>query len=251
MSIDSVDGNQHSTNLSGAKPARGANTSNQTGKFPNILNSVMSQKETTDLDQIFASASKKYDVPVNLLKAVAKAESNFNPKARSGAGARGIMQLMPATARSLGVADPFDAEQNIMGGAKYLSQMLRKFDGNTQLALAAYNAGPGNVLKYGGIPPFKETINYVKRVMGYCDHNLRAGVVAKGSGRARKAGASEVTGASSNIQLPEISKDAGPGKTDNTDTGALMNLYQIQLQKSLLEDMDFTENERQEKGVRL
>ncbi|MDF2678573.1 MAG: hypothetical protein K0Q97_2926, partial [Bacillota bacterium] len=115
------------------------------------------------LEEIFKSASEKYSIPVNLLKAVAETESNFNSSAQSKAGAQGIMQLMPSTARSLGVTDSFDTKQNIMGGAKYLRQMLNKFDDKIDLALAAYNAGPGNVEKYNGIPPFKETQNYIDK----------------------------------------------------------------------------------------
>ncbi|MDF2942177.1 MAG: hypothetical protein K0S01_1035 [Herbinix sp.] len=123
--------------------------------------------ETKSLDDIFEQASDKYNVPVNLLKAIGKAESNFNAKAVSRCGAQGVMQLMPATAKSLGVTDSFDAEQNIMGGAKYIAGLLKKYDGDSRLALAAYNAGSGNVAKYGGIPPFEETQNYVKKVMNY------------------------------------------------------------------------------------
>ncbi len=123
--------------------------------------------ESKSLDQIFEKAAKKYDVPVNLLKAIGKQESNFNPNAVSRCGAQGVMQLMPATAKGLGVTDSFDAEQNIMAGAKYISAKIKKYDGDITLALAAYNAGSGNVAKYGGVPPFKETQHYVKKVMGY------------------------------------------------------------------------------------
>ncbi len=123
--------------------------------------------ETKSLDKIFNEAAAKYNVPVELLKAIGKAESNFNANAVSRAGAQGVMQLMPATAKGLGVTNSFDPEQNIMGGSKYIAGLLKKYDGNTSLALAAYNAGSGNVAKYDGIPPFKETQNYVKKVLKY------------------------------------------------------------------------------------
>lgn len=130
------------------------------------------------LEEIFREASETYGVPENLLKAVAKAESEFQADATSRCGAMGIMQLMPATARSLRVTDAYDPYQNIMGGAKYLSDMLSRYDGNVSLALAAYNAGYNNVDKYGGIPPFKETQNYVVKVQGFLQGEITVPSVA-------------------------------------------------------------------------
>ncbi|MBH1940584.1 lytic transglycosylase domain-containing protein [Mobilitalea sibirica] len=134
-------------------------------------------KETKSLDDIFEEAAKKYNVSVNLLKAIGKAESDFRPEAVSRSGAQGIMQLMPKTAAYLGVKDSFDPEQNIMGGAKYIKELLDKYDGDTNLALAAYNAGMGNVRKYGGIPPFEETQNYVVKVNKFMKQELNTGNV--------------------------------------------------------------------------
>lgn len=127
------------------------------------------------MDAIFQEAANTYGVSVNLLKAVGMAESNFNPNAQSGAGAQGVMQLMPATAASLGVTNSFDARQNIMGGAKLLAQNLATYGGNIDLALAAYNAGPGNVAAYGGVPPFAETQNYVAKVKQFMGTELTTG----------------------------------------------------------------------------
>lgn len=161
--INSIDNTK--SNISKNAPAINSLKKDFSAELNNAL-------QNTTLDNIFQEASNKHGVSVSLLKAVAKAESNFNANAQSHAGAQGIMQLMPSTSKSLGVTDPFDAYQNIMGGAKLLSQFINKYDGNISLALAAYNAGPGNVAKYGGIPPFKETQNYVKKVLGYCDNTI-------------------------------------------------------------------------------
>ncbi|MCI9426397.1 MAG: lytic transglycosylase domain-containing protein [Eubacterium sp.] len=124
-------------------------------------------KTEKTLEDIYTEASQTYGVSVDLLKAMTRQESNFNPNATSRSGAQGLMQLMPATAASLGVTNAYDPYQNIMGGAQYIRKMLDKYNGNVSLALAAYNAGSNNVDKYGGIPPFAETQNYVAKITQY------------------------------------------------------------------------------------
>ena len=115
-------------------------------------------------------ASKRFHVPKKLLYGIIKTESSFNPYAVSKAGAMGLMQLMPQTALELGVKDIFDIRQNILGGAKYIAKLIKEFK-DYKKALAAYNAGPGSVKKFKGIPPFKETQNYVKKVLAYIEGN--------------------------------------------------------------------------------
>lgn len=118
----------------------------------------------SELGSIIEEMAQKYNIPDSLLTKVIQTESNFNQNEVSSAGAMGLMQLMPGTAKELGVVNPFNPRENIEGGAKYLSQMLKRY-GNTAIALAAYNAGPGNVDKYRGIPPFKETQDYVNKIL--------------------------------------------------------------------------------------
>ena len=185
------------------------------GDFSQLLGKVQtnkSQQKSANLDEIFAKAASTYQVPVELLKAVGKAESGFQADAISHCGAEGIMQLMPKTAASLGVTNSLDPAQNIMGGAKYLSQKLAMYDGDIKLTLAAYNAGSGNVKEYGGIPPFKETRNYVEKVLGYLKENITAGSVTETAGT--KAAATKVgngatfvdsAGATTNSNLQSLS----------------------------------------------
>ena len=115
-------------------------------------------------DEIIEEAAAKYEMDANLIRAVMQAESAFHPYVVSRAGAEGLMQLMPELADEMGVNNAFDPRDNIMGGVRYLKRLLDYHDGNIDLALASYNAGPGNVERYGGIPPFRETRNYVKTI---------------------------------------------------------------------------------------
>ncbi|MCK6518589.1 lytic transglycosylase domain-containing protein [Myxococcota bacterium] len=131
--------------------------------------SLRSFPALNDYDTVIAGASLQYGVPAPLIKAVALAESGMNPRAISPAGAQGLMQLMPGTARELAVVDPFDPTQAIDGGARYLARQLNEF-GSTELALAAYNAGPGAVKRHNGIPPIPETQEYVVKVMALYNH---------------------------------------------------------------------------------
>lgn len=122
--------------------------------------------EMTDLRTLASTIAQKHGLDPKLFEALINQESSFNPKAVSPAGAMGLTQLMPRTAKSLGVTDPFDATQSLEGGAKYLAQMMKEFNGDPKLALAAYNAGPGAVRRAGGVPPFQETQDYVKKILG-------------------------------------------------------------------------------------
>lgn len=178
------------------------------------------------LELAFEESARFYNVPVNLLKAIGKAESNFDPYAQSAAGAKGVMQLMPETARSLGVTDVFDARSNIMGGAKYISDLLKQYDGDIDLALAAYNAGSGNVEKYGGVPPFPETLNYIRKVKEYMGTTLQADGNIQSEGR--------------------IQGSPGAGTLENRTEAAdmavwLSELFRLQIQSRILTLTSFDE----------
>ncbi|HIC91361.1 MAG TPA: lytic transglycosylase, partial [Syntrophaceae bacterium] len=132
-----------------------------------IKGRVRVDREFSDFDPIIYRVSKRYRLDSHLVRAIIKAESDFDPQAVSYKGALGLMQLMPYTARDLRIFNPLDPQQNIMGGIRYLKQLLARFDGNIPLALAAYNAGPDQVNRYNGIPPFEETRRFVDRVLKF------------------------------------------------------------------------------------
>ena len=131
-----------------------------------------------DFGEIISRYASQFDLEEALIRAVIRAESNYNPQAVSSKGAIGMMQLIPETARYLQVNDPFNPEENIRGGSRYLRLMLDQFEGDLDLALAAYNAGPNAVRRYGGIPPFEETRTYVERVKTFLQ-NYRHGKKAR------------------------------------------------------------------------
>ncbi|WP_236026286.1 lytic transglycosylase domain-containing protein [Alicyclobacillus suci] len=129
--------------------------------------SAIAPTPSGSLASIINTTAEKYNLPPSLLSAVIQQESGFNPNAVSSAGAQGLMQLMPSTAQSLGVSNAFDPAQNVDAGASYLRQLLNQFGGSVPLALAAYNAGPGVVSKYQGVPPYAETQNYVQSILNH------------------------------------------------------------------------------------
>jgi soluble lytic murein transglycosylase-like protein len=158
---------QAATTTSGAAPAAYLGTAATTG--------------SSQYDALVEQAAQRYGVDPAVLHGLIQQESGFDPNAHSSAGASGLTQLMPGTASSLGVANPLDPAESIEGGARYLAQMMSTFGGNTSDALAAYNAGPGAVKQYGGVPPYAETQSYVTKVLGYAETYRQAHPVSAGA----------------------------------------------------------------------
>ncbi|MDP6180801.1 MAG: lytic transglycosylase domain-containing protein [Desulfatiglandales bacterium] len=144
-------------------------------KNGNIPFSNRSLKGERSFHPIIQKAASRYDIDPALVKAIIITESDYNPHAVSKKGAKGLMQLMPVTARSLGVEDAFNPEQNIHAGVRYFKSLLKQFDGDVKLALATYNAGSSNVRHYNGIPPFKDTKRYLKKVYRYYEFYKKKG----------------------------------------------------------------------------
>lgn len=203
-----------------------------TEDFQVVLESQYSRQTSTnevlvcseELENIFQKAASTYNISVDLLKAVAKAESDFNPNCTSSSGAMGIMQLMPGTAKELGVTNAYDPEQNIMGGAKYLSENLDIFKGDISLSLAAYNAGRGAVQKYNGIPPYAETQNYVKKILSYLEEsNITVPDIHVKSSNTSES-SDKVTNGTNQVINNEITSKLQPVKLDDSAKKALKQM---------------------------
>jgi soluble lytic murein transglycosylase-like protein len=178
----------------------GGRNSISTGFGTNVTAAAGSDAGAGAYDGLVTAAAQRYGVDPALLHGLIQQESGFDPSATSGAGAQGLCQLMPGTAASLGVSDPLDPAQSIDGGARYLRQQLDAFGGDPSLALAAYNAGPGAVRRYGGVPPYAETQAYVQKVLGYA--NSFRGTHPSGVGGATAALAPVASSAASFTPTP-------------------------------------------------
>lgn len=156
----------------GPPKVSGKPVNNQPAGFAGALNEAASKndgvqplKGNVSIERLINTQASRHEVDPALIRAMVHAESAFNPRAVSSAGAQGLMQLMPGTASDLGVADSFNPAQNLDGGIRYIKGLMGRYDGSLPKALAAYNAGPGNVDRYGGVPPFAETTGYVDKVI--------------------------------------------------------------------------------------
>ena len=197
------------------------------------LTSASGQKCLLPNDDSFSEfineAAGKHGLDPFLIKSVIKVESDFDPDVMSSKGAQGLMQLMPATAKVVGCSDPFNAKQNIFGGSNYLRMMLKRFNGNVDYALAAYNAGPGNVEKYNGIPPFRETKNYVRKVKHYYQqYASAAGISIKSNSKnAKKSKIISIVNSDLNKRLTSAYEKFNSGDIDGAMSSYrdILNIY--------------------------
>ncbi len=162
-------GTDFASALQVATTADAASATGAAGVYPSLVQGAAGGESGSQYDALIEQSAARNGLDPAVLHGLIQQESDFNPSAGSSAGAQGLTQLMPGTASSLGVANPLDPAESIEGGARYLGQMMAKFGGNTEDALAAYNAGPGAVQQYGGIPPYAETQSYVSKVLGYAE----------------------------------------------------------------------------------
>lgn len=247
-----LDGNQY---LVSEAVNNGGNV-NSSKEFDSIYNKI---SKDLSYDEIFYLASAETGVDVNLLKAVAEAESGCRADVTSSCGAMGVMQLMPATAKSYGVEDPYNAYDNIMGGARLLADLLERYDGNVTLSLASYNAGSGNVSKYGGVPPFKETTNYIAKI-----NKLLGGALDNDSTTIEGSKPTNLSGASNSAisaynyaNVTSTKKSTEPSEnyivvpeTARTDNSSNMAESAVTITKSLSQiALELLENESEDTSV--
>ena len=180
-----------------------AATATSAGTTPTATTGAASAGATPFAAEIDAAAARNGVDPA-LLRGLIRQESNFDPGAKSPAGAIGLCQLMPATAAGLGVTDPFDPKQNLMGGAKFLRQLMDRFGGDVSKALAAYNAGPGAVQRYNGVPPYAETQSYVQRVTAYANEYRQASTTAAPAATSAALSASPLVTAALGVATPTV-----------------------------------------------
>jgi soluble lytic murein transglycosylase-like protein len=216
-------GAQPATQASSTSPSAFASSlqAATTTTAPAATTSAATAGGSTPYDAEITAAAQRNGLDPALLKALVRQESNFDPGATSPAGAMGLTQLMPATAAGLGVTNPSDPAQNLEGGAKYLKQQLDRFGGDVSKALAAYNAGPGAVQKYNGVPPYAETQNYVKNITAYADEYRRqaaGGTAAATAATATSAAlsASPLVTAALGVQTPTVPATASTGMNYST-----------------------------------
>ncbi|MDQ8045214.1 MAG: lytic transglycosylase domain-containing protein [Solirubrobacteraceae bacterium] len=230
----------------------GLDTGASSTGFQSALDSASSTSGATNVSSVstpvsgtpYASeinaAAQKYGIDPSLLAGLVKQESGFNPNATSAVGAKGLTQLMPATAKSLGVTDPTDPAQSLDGGAHYLKEQLDRFGGDVTKAVAAYNAGPGAVQRYGGVPPYAETQNYVKNVLA--NRDAYAKTAAANGTLSTTATTGTAAAGSTAATVSALSNLTGVSSTGGVTTSSMTNPYSSSLSALSTDDSDNSSN---------